>query len=468
MRLSPRRIVLLSAIALTMAGAFRLGLPLWRTREANLRELKIALPQEPLPSRRSRLLILVPHCDDETLACGGLIAQSLKAGASVQVVLVTNGDGFRWSAQRLFNELKVPPKDFLALADSRRAESLAALSSLGLPAERVIFLGYPDGGTAKMWLNYWEAGDPYTSPQTRKNHNPYPNSLRPGAPYCGRALLDDLKEIILNFKPTTILCPHPNDNHADHWALYCYTLAALYELRALDKTRLWLYLVHRGDWPLPQGLHPTDPMAPPAALANLDTRWQSLPFDPALVKRKEEAILRYRSQILVMKRFLLSFARKSELFGERPLTSLPVVEEGRIKVEGKREDWEGIRPAILDPARDLATSALIPGADFVRVYAARDRNHLFLRLDLSGKASREVEYQIYLHPISETEVGPPQTYAFRLRGRIKEGELRAAGRFIEISLPWPGERETNGIMLGAVSRLGRRTLDKTAWTLLRG
>src|SRR5512136_1478514 len=41
-----------------------------------------------------RLLVLAPHCDDETLGSGGLIQSALAAGIQVRVVIATNGDGY--------------------------------------------------------------------------------------------------------------------------------------------------------------------------------------------------------------------------------------------------------------------------------------------------------------------------------------------------------------------------------------
>ena len=41
---------------------------------------------------KTRLLILSPHPDDETLGCGGLIRRIKKAGGEVYVMIFTYGD----------------------------------------------------------------------------------------------------------------------------------------------------------------------------------------------------------------------------------------------------------------------------------------------------------------------------------------------------------------------------------------
>lgn len=74
-------------------------------------------------------LIIVPHSDDEVLLFGGLIQRRLAEKKPVFVALVTNGDYEARSEQE---------------GRTRPAETLAALSLLGLPDENVFLLGYAD------------------------------------------------------------------------------------------------------------------------------------------------------------------------------------------------------------------------------------------------------------------------------------------------------------------------------------
>src|SRR5262249_57395395 len=125
-----------------------------------------------------------------------------------------------------------------------------------------------------------------------------------------------------------------------HWATHCYGMAALEKLRAEAptgermasvlvgvgsrrtdwalRTRVHCYLVHRGDWPVPQGRHVRARLVPPAPLLNLDTRWEALPLSPEALDAKQRALAAYRSQTAVMGRFLNSFIRRDELFGTLP------------------------------------------------------------------------------------------------------------------------------------------------------
>lgn len=83
------------------------------------------------------LVVVAPHPDDESLGCGGLIAQALTAGRAVRVVIVSNGCGSHPNS-------KAYPHD--RLRDLRESETLAAMAELGLAREHVHFLRLPDGG----------------------------------------------------------------------------------------------------------------------------------------------------------------------------------------------------------------------------------------------------------------------------------------------------------------------------------
>jgi LmbE family N-acetylglucosaminyl deacetylase len=470
MRRRRRGIGVPAALALAVLGIRWPGITLWHPDQPQRRAPLRPPAAMPLPTARDRVLVLTPHSDDETLACGGAIAASLRAGAEVRVAFANSGDGFRHAVERFFGESAVTPEDYVRMAAERRQESRNALAHLGLAADRMTFLGYPDGSTAPMWLRCWAPDHLYTSPHTHKDHNPYPHSLRPGAPYCARSMIDDIKTVILRFKPTILFCPHPNDDHPDHWALYCCTMAALYEADLLGRVKVRLYVVHsglKGEWPAPPGPHPSEPMMPPPDLAGYGAGWESLRLPPALARRKEEAIGEYRSQMLVMRSFLLSFARSSEVFEVGSLGRLPAVKTGTIKVDGNPGDWRGIAAAIEDPARDLAKPDITASADLARVYAAHDGQRLFLRLDLRQSAVADIEYALHVNVLWKGQVGPPQSYALRLGRKTPGCESAVSGRCLELSLPLPNSPQMEGIMLGADSRQGSHVLDKTAWVLLK-
>ncbi len=83
---------------------------------------------------RRPALVVAPHPDDETLGCGGTIALKRRAGADVTIVFVS--DGTASHAGRIEEQ---------TLRELRREEARAAGAVLGVPADRLVFLGLPDG-----------------------------------------------------------------------------------------------------------------------------------------------------------------------------------------------------------------------------------------------------------------------------------------------------------------------------------
>lgn len=83
----------------------------------------------------SRLVVVAPHPDDETLAAGGLIQATAAAGRPVLVLAVTPGDGSHPGSQRW-------PRP--RLVEQRRFERANALAQLGA-ADAVVELEVPDG-----------------------------------------------------------------------------------------------------------------------------------------------------------------------------------------------------------------------------------------------------------------------------------------------------------------------------------
>jgi hypothetical protein len=61
----------------------------------NLAVAHETFPVAPALASTDRLLIISPHCDDETLGAGGTIAAARRQGLAVRVAFVTNGDGSR-------------------------------------------------------------------------------------------------------------------------------------------------------------------------------------------------------------------------------------------------------------------------------------------------------------------------------------------------------------------------------------
>ena len=81
------------------------------------------------------IVILAPHPDDESLGCGGLIAQARRKGREVRLLILTDGSGSHPLSESFTAEM---------LRDLREAETLKAAEALGLAAEHVTFLRLQD------------------------------------------------------------------------------------------------------------------------------------------------------------------------------------------------------------------------------------------------------------------------------------------------------------------------------------
>ena len=397
-----------------------------------------------LPAQTTRLLVFAPHCDDETLGCAGIIQQTIRAGGHVRAVMITNGDGFRTAVERQTRALRVGPADYIRFAALRQREAASALGNLGLGSSDVLFLGYPDRGLMPLWNSNWDQSEPYVSGYTHCTRSPYVTTLDPAATYCGHDLLADIERTIREFRPTQILVTHPGDDHPDHAAASAFVTRALAELAANPQDEAWAravslryYLVHRGDWPLPQGDHPEDPLLPPAEMQGLDTRWSTLPLPAADTLRKQESVERYRSQTALMGRFLNSFARRNEIFGQVDRAPLTRVADGSIAIDAETKGWESLPAVLLDPLRDNVLRDLQGSGDIGAVYACRDTKRLYLRLDVRQPVSSRILYTMRVRPFAENGITPQKTLTLRVRA----GEL--------IEAPWRSRAVSGGSMIVA-------------------
>lgn len=173
----------------------------------------------PQVTSSTRLLVLAPHPDDETLMTGGLIQRVLVAGGKVKIIFLTNGDGSRTTAAFSEKKIDLSSSDFISLGEMRMKEASNAAEILGLGPKDIYFLGFPDQGLSKLLQqNYFLKNGAYTSPTTRVNHVPYNGAYRPGEDYVGENLISNVLEIIKDFQPNMVVAGHPKDNHPDHRA----------------------------------------------------------------------------------------------------------------------------------------------------------------------------------------------------------------------------------------------------------
>lgn len=149
-----------------------------------------------------RVMVIVPHEDDELNIAGGVLEEYTRYGSQVTVVFVTNGDYYGQGLLRI-------------------DEAIAVCAGLGIDEENVIFLGYGD---------QWAEGGPHiynAEPETEvASHIGYTQTYgseahpayRTGRAYTRENLLEDMEAVLLEYQPDTILCSD-YDDHIDHKAV---------------------------------------------------------------------------------------------------------------------------------------------------------------------------------------------------------------------------------------------------------
>ncbi len=125
-------------------------------------------------------VVLAPHPDDETLGCGGLIALKRCLGAQVSVVFMTDGASSHDGIDRA------------ALTATRRAEASAACAILGVDADDLYFLEFPDGSLADV----------------------------------DAAAIDAVAAIVMDSAATQLVVPHPAEPPSDHHVTFDIATAA--------------------------------------------------------------------------------------------------------------------------------------------------------------------------------------------------------------------------------------------------
>lgn len=274
-------------------------------------------------TRDDRIVIVAPHPDDEVLGAGGLIQQALAAGADVRVIYLTNGDHNQVAFKLVSFDLHMTGPEYLVFGEKRRKEAIAAAGQLGLPADHLTFLGYPDWGTLRIWRDHWDAPKPFRSDATHVESVPYQEAFHPGHPYRPQSVFEDFCALFRQFKPTRIFVTHPADTNPDHRAAANFVrLAALKLADEGQHPSILYYIIHFGRWPRPYHYHPDLELEPPRALLD-DGDWMSLSLSTNQIERKHSAILENRTQTATRHYFLTAFARANEVFATQPVPHVP-------------------------------------------------------------------------------------------------------------------------------------------------
>src|SRR5260370_3555380 len=98
----------------------------------------------PVLDPESRLLLVAPHPDDESVACAVALQRAVRAGAAIRVIYITDGDNNPWPQCVSERKWRLNTADRDRWGQTRRAEALAALRGLGVEPAAAPFICLPD------------------------------------------------------------------------------------------------------------------------------------------------------------------------------------------------------------------------------------------------------------------------------------------------------------------------------------
>lgn len=154
-----------------------------------------------------KILIIAPHPDDEVMGCGGLIQRLCEQGIPPHVVILTGGGQSHSACCHLSESV---------IKEERRSMASQLLRKLGLPADHLHLLDFPDGSI---------------SPSHEE--------------------MNTLQNLVAEIQPDAVFIPHQGEGWPDH--LVCRELvekmpvlgaASIYEYCVW----LWYYNVWNLDW----------------------------------------------------------------------------------------------------------------------------------------------------------------------------------------------------------------------------
>lgn len=215
------------------------------------------------PDARTRLLVVAPHPDDETIATGELIQLVRAAGGDVRVLLLTDGDNNPWPQRWMERRLSIGAAERQRWGQRRRGEVTEALGRLGVPSTALRALGWPDMGIT--------AG------------------LRDHGAQMVAQLLAELEA----GKPTVIAMPSLADRHPDHGSAHVLMRLALAAWQG-GRPQLLGYLVHGKNEPTePELALPASATMHAAKLAALEAHQSQMALSAGRMRRLTDRPERY-------------------------------------------------------------------------------------------------------------------------------------------------------------------------------
>ena len=142
------------------------------------------------------VMFIVPHEDDEINMAGATIYGAIQEGLDVYVVFLTNGD-------------------YEYTFDVRRNETYQMAKEIGLPQENIIFLGFGDFIGHEIIQNKSGIINSHANHDKTYGLDFASLVMNEAQPYSWSGIVQSIIDIILHFKPDTIIATD-YDTHVDH------------------------------------------------------------------------------------------------------------------------------------------------------------------------------------------------------------------------------------------------------------
>jgi LmbE family N-acetylglucosaminyl deacetylase len=215
----------------------------------------------------SRLLLIAPHPDDESVACSVTLQRAVQAGSATRVVYATDGGNNPWPQRFLERRWRLDEADRRNWGRLRRQEAIDALSVMGISRDDVQFLELPDQGLTDLLMD-----DP-------------------------EAVIEIFSELITDWSPTHLMIPALADTHPDHNAVAAAFHLVLQNLPPKDLPGSILSFVVHGK-----------NVAPLNGRIELEQTAQE-------AATKRAAIECHETQLMLSRRRFLAYADRPESFG---------------------------------------------------------------------------------------------------------------------------------------------------------
>ena len=221
------------------------------------------MARDPVIDGSSRLLVVAPHPDDESLAAGMLIQRVLAAGGRADVLLLTDGDDNPWPQRWIERRIVIDATARARWGARRRLEVAAALGRLGVGPEHLHALGWHDMQvTDELRLRHADA-------------------------------VTTIRRLVERVRPNLVVIPDLGDAHPDHGS--AHVLAQLALAKAGSAADILTYMVHGTERSAPDELIVPD-------------------TDPGRQATKIDAVLEHATQMALSRTRMLGIASRPERF----------------------------------------------------------------------------------------------------------------------------------------------------------